>query len=215
MAQIVPLKCPSCGAPLNRESSRCEFCGTEVMLVQNGSGLQTKATASCAKCGNQLASGAWLCPKCGNPVPGNEARLKELNIKQRFIQDDTKRKVPQLGGVLAPDEYVQFCFYARGFYFAVTERRLLVYSKDSIFGAAKLSAYGWSEVVSSGNVRYDSTRRLYLLEVQTLKGSFSLRFPQGNGQDAHRFQREIAGALSQHNTGQRDIRALIWSLNPN
>jgi predicted RNA-binding Zn-ribbon protein involved in translation (DUF1610 family) len=185
------------------------------MLVQNGSGLQTKATVSCAKCGNQLASGAWLCPKCGNAVAGNEARLKELNLKQRYTQDDTRRKVPQLASVLARNEYVAYCFYGRFGYFAVTEKRLLTYTKDSIFGDRKLEQYDWSEVVSPGDVRFFGQLGIYKLEVQTLKGSFNLRFPRENGQDAQRLRCEVADALNRHSTGQRDIRALIWSINPN
>jgi len=49
-------------------------------------------------------------------------------------------------------------------------------------------------------------------EVQTLKGSVNLEFPQWSGVDAIRFQKEIASALDRHATGERDIRAVIWSL---
>jgi len=33
MAEVVPLKCPSCGAPVRSGTTRCEFCGTELLLV--------------------------------------------------------------------------------------------------------------------------------------------------------------------------------------
>jgi hypothetical protein len=36
VAEVVPLKCPSCGAPVQRESTHCEFCGTELMVIRGG-----------------------------------------------------------------------------------------------------------------------------------------------------------------------------------
>lgn len=208
----MPLKCPSCGAPLSRESSRCEFCGTELLLVQDGSGFQEKQIAACSHCGRPLGAGSWLCPKCGTPVPGNEQRLRELHKKQQYLQDDVKKESPHIVTVLEPGEYVEF-IYRGGFgYFAVTEKRLLTYAKKGLFGDKIFNQYDWSEVAAVGNVTYNRDVRIYQLEVQTLDGPRYLRFG-ADGQVAYRFQREIASALNRHNTGQRDVRALIWVLN--
>ena len=209
----MPLKCPSCGAPLNRESSRCEFCGTELMLIQDGSGFQTKQNAICSNCGKPLNAGAWLCAKCGIPVSGNEERLRELHTKQRYLQDETRKNVPHLATVLEPDEYVEFCYWGRFGYFAVTEKRLLTYKKEGMFRDRVFAEYKWSEVAAVGDVVFNSLGKFYLLEVQTLKGNCRLGFD--TGQVARRFQREIATVLNRHNLGQRDIRALIWSMNLN
>ena len=216
MAQVVPLKCPSCGAPLDRESSRCEFCGTELMLVMDGSGFQTRQGPVCSNCGKPLGAGAWLCAKCGTPVPGNEERLRELHMKQQYLQNDARRRAPHLGTLLEPDEYIAFLFVDRRLsYYAVTDKRLLTYTKPGTFSERVSRQYKWSEVAAVGDVVFFNNGFVHFhkLEVQTLNGPCVLSFD--DGQSAHRFRREIADALKRHNKGQRDIRALIWSLNTN
>jgi len=130
------------------------------------------------------------------------------------MQDDVRKKFPKLSDVLVPDEYIEYCFKGGRLppwgYFAVTEKRLLLRHKPRLFGAVVLEEHDWSEVVAIGDIRSDSLGVRLL--VQTLKGDVNLHFMQDEIGDAHRVQSEIAAALNRHNAGQRDIHALIWSL---
>lgn len=60
----IALKCPQCGANLEKKSNRCEFCGTNVKLSDDkqhfvGTGL------SCPKCDFNNQIGDQYCGNCG------------------------------------------------------------------------------------------------------------------------------------------------------
>ena len=135
-------------------------------------------------------------------------------MKQQYLQNDLKKNVPPLASVLEPDEFIEYCYWGRFGYFAVTEKRLLVYTKKGMFSDRVLEEYEWGEVAAVGDVVFDRAIKIYLMEVQTLKGNRRLGFNL-DGQAAHRFRREIGAAVTRHNTRQREIRALIWSLDLN
>ncbi len=218
VAQVIPLKCPSCGAPLPREALRCEFCGTELLLIQDGSAFQTTQVSACVQCGNPLGRGAWFCARCGKVLPENKAKVVEMQEKQRFLQDDIKKKSPELASKVATDEFVQYCYYGKGFCYAITERRLFAFVATKRSPRYGLREAPWTRVAGIGDVVRKSSglsgEPWVEFEVQTLDGPITFYF--GNGQpewlQAMRFHREVGRALSLHNMGQKDIRSMILSL---
>jgi len=169
-------------------------------------------------------------------VPGNEERLKELHAKEQYLQNDIRMKRQALSSLLEPSEYVEFCFWLGSrSYYAVTEKRLLICSESGLFPGEMTvkrsrlgiykpefanssgeiqSKYDWKEVVAVGSAEYRNNYASprFQVEVQTLRGSFFLNFNDSDTLGASRIQQEILAALNRHASGQRDIRALIWSL---
>lgn len=205
------LKCPDCGAPLSKDHTKCEFCGTELVLVQDGSAFQTRQIVSCPKCSSQIGSGSWFCVKCGYVLPEHRARILELQKKQRFLQQDVRRADPNLAKALEPGEFLYFTTGSKGMFYAATENRLLIQSKKK-----PLQQYPWSEVVAVGEVlpRYSwGTAIGYQFEVQTFRGPEIFQFPELALSEAFRFHSEVVVALALHNSGEKDVRQVIISLN--
>lgn len=99
----VVLQCPQCGAPLNSDSSRCEFCGTTVRLSEdrqhfigvsvtcpNCNANNHIGDKHCGSCGASLVlacpmpncqgeNGVWrkFCKKCGRNIAETQMALLE------------------------------------------------------------------------------------------------------------------------------------------
>ncbi len=138
----------------------------------------------------------------GRSYKSTRERIKELQAKQRFIQDDTRDKVPELTNIAEPNEYVYYCYFGKGWFYAATEKMLLDYSRKGLLQSP------WTEVAAVG----DLTRKSDIFgeshsefEVQTLKGPIILRFGQGSWasgwQQALRVHGEVKHAFSLHNMG--------------
>lgn len=211
----VQLKCPSCGAPLSNDRSRCEFCGAELLLVQNGSAFQLKDALSCPKCGRPMGSEAWFCVKCGYVVPEDRELVRQMQKKQAFLKDDVKRNPPEVGKILGPIlEPGEFLYYAvtisKKSHYVVTEKRILLTTKKG------LVQIPLGEVVAIGDVEPWSTWGNligYQFDIQTFKERLTVQFPEGAMNLLFRLQSEVQAALVLHNSGERDVRAVILTLN--
>ena len=64
MMKSVALQCPQCGAPLNSESSRCEFCGTTVRLSEDRQHF-IGVSVTCPNCNTNNHIGDKHCGSCG------------------------------------------------------------------------------------------------------------------------------------------------------
>jgi hypothetical protein len=194
---------------------RCEFCGTELILIQ-GTSPQTNQAITCPRCGRPLGFGSWLCAKCGYFSPENSQKVRELQTKQKFLQDDLKTKVPGLANILSADEYVYYCHYDLTYFQAVTENRFLINARESKglrMGDWVLQEAPWSEVAAVGDLQNRQNimgDRWAEFEVQTFKGPIVCK---NDWRAAARLRQEAKHALGLHNAGARDIRAVIFSLN--
>lgn len=196
---------------------RCEFCGTELILVQGGTGPQMNQATTCPRCGRPLGFGAWLCSKCGYFSPENSQKVRELQAKQKFLQDDLKKKVPGLANILGANEYVYYCHYGPTYFQAVTEKRFLINAREDRglrgFGGWVLQEAPWGEVVAAGDLQNKSNfmgDRWTEFEIQTFKGPIVCK---NDWRAAARLHQEAKHALGLHNAGARDIRAVIFALN--
>jgi hypothetical protein len=203
---------------LSREALRCEFCGTELLLVRDGSAFQTSSASTCVQCGSPLGRGAWFCVMCGRVLPENKAKVMELQEKQRFLQDDIRKKSPELASAVADGEFVQYCYHGKGFCYAVTDTRLFAFVSIKRSPRYGLREAHWTRVAAIGDIERKSPGWSgefgAEFEVQTLDGPLTFYFGSGQPEwlQAMRFHREVGRALSLHNMGQKDIRSMILSL---
>jgi hypothetical protein len=139
--------------------------------------------------------------------------VRELQAKQKFLQDDLKKKVPGLANILGANEYVYYCHYGSTYFQAVTEKRFLINAKEDRglrgFGGWVLQEAPWGEVVAIGDLQNKSNfmgDRWTEFEIQTFKG---LIIPKNDWPETARLRHEAIHALGLHNAGASDIRTLI------
>ena len=56
---LFALRCPNCGSNVPRQSMKCEHCGAEIVLAQDGLSMLARNRNACPKCGSQIAERAF------------------------------------------------------------------------------------------------------------------------------------------------------------
>jgi hypothetical protein len=161
-----------------------------------------------------LGSGSWFCSKCGYVMPDHKDRVRELQTKLKFLQGDTRTKVPDLAGDIGADEYIIYCHTYRvpHEYIAVMERGLTIRSLKH--GKRE---FPWSQVAAVGDPRRATSKGLmgrpaWTFEVQTLGEPVDFWFDQHDVQGAFKVHSEVVNALRLHNADEKPIGAIILSL---
>lgn len=145
LAYFAALNCPNCGAPLRKETMKCEYCGSELVLLQDGSSFRLKNESTCPKCGATNEKSSWFCLNCNTILTKNTEMLRILQKKLRFVQDQMKqdflKKVPSsLIRTVDTGEY----FYSTlsreqgANLYGITNKRLIKY-KDGNYKEISLS----------------------------------------------------------------------------
>jgi len=199
---------------------KCQYCGSESILLPDGSSVKFRSEVMCPKCGAVNDKSSWFCTSCSTVLTSDSNVLKELKKKIAFIQEDTRNSVPPwLKQKLLPDELIYF-FYSlkKGDFYLVTNRRMLKCTK-STFREARLC-----DVVSVGDVHIDPglsilSGYMYLarFNVQTFQGdvifetSISVVAPSQVG-DFKTLHSWATQALQNYNQRKKDIRELILRL---
>lgn len=207
------LKCPHCGAPIPRETLRCSYCGTQVVLLQNGT-LTMKNTTSCPNCGDPCERDSWFCMNCGTLLtddPRELGILKEQQRKLRFKQEKVKELLPkEIKRELEPDEYIHFYYKGIGTpHEVVTKNRILRFDTGWFIKRENWKRAPWSEVVSISEP-YGGLAGVWSLNVTTFNETFALVFQEVA--NAIKFRSFCVKALANHNLRKRDIEATICSL---
>lgn len=78
MPKVTVLNCPSCGAPLATDSSRCDFCGARVEISDDRTKV-VLAGIACPVCGWENAATRLFCGKCGANLMQNCHNCGEPN----------------------------------------------------------------------------------------------------------------------------------------
>jgi len=132
MAQIIALKCPSCGAHLEKNEMKCQYCGAELVLLPDNSAFSLRSQSACPKCGSINEKSSWFCLNCNTILTKDTEMLKRIQKKAKFNQEENEKlfasKVP-LQISLAPDEFFHMTFskeQVKNFY-AVTNKRVMQY----------------------------------------------------------------------------------------
>lgn len=203
---LIPLKCPNCGAMVPRETMKCQYCGADLILAQDGSTLLPRKQNVCPKCGNSMANGSWFCVMCGEVITKDVNHLKQIQKKLRFQQESLKKDMPEILDKIEPNEFIYFLFYYKGFlankYFIITDKKLMKFELYGQYWEAPLS-----EIVSIGNPEFDGYRNKFT--VQTFNETVPFDFGENSCWDFHR---AVHQALNDYNLQKKDIRALICSL---
>jgi ribosomal protein S27AE len=193
---------------------QCEYCGSELVLVENGSAFKEKEIVPCPHCGNMLGSGRWYCSKCGYVTPEHRERVKELQTKIKFIQDERRRTISNLAEDIPADDFVMDCFiYPRSHeYVAITAHGLTVRSRKN-----GLEQYRWTDVVAVGNPERGHFKGAFnppgwYFQVQTLSKPIEIWFDVPHYQTALKAHRETLNALRLHNLGKKPIGSIVLSL---
>ena len=205
---LFALKCPNCGSNISRQSMKCEYCGAELVLAQDGQSMLTRNRNACPKCGNQIAEGVWFCPHCGEVTAKDVKTLEHLKqIQKRFVfqQEDTKSKMAQLGDKLEPNEYIYYLLYHYGIlsnkYYAVTEKKLIKFDYNEYWETPL------SDIVAIGDPIYNQYN--VTLKVQTFNETVTLDF--GETMD-YNFYNALHQAIDDYTCQRKNIRAVVYNL---
>jgi hypothetical protein len=193
-----------------RQTMKCEYCGTEVILAQDGFSLSIRKQGVCPKCGNPVGEDAWFC-RCGQVLAKDVEHLKQIQKKYLFNQEKLRNLMPEIRGKIEPDEFIYYLFYYKGLlgnkYFVATDKRLITFDKWGQYWESLLN-----DIVSVSNPQYQSYGEYgcrYLLVVQTFKEQTLLDFGQ---ESAYDFHRALCAALDDYTRQTKYIGALICSL---
>jgi len=226
--QDISFNCPNCGGIAPGGTSRCDYCGVELILGERG--FLPRSIMSCPKCGNSMAGNAWFCVNCLQILASDVTRLKELQKKLLLEQENymqlIRRKMPEIHSI-EPEEFIYSLHYQKvgrlRSYEVITDRKLILYT----FRGRRLREIPWNEFVRlaipwAKKVPYDILHRLYLyiLPVQTLKEDFGIRFQhmkhgifvRGDWEGCLSIYRTIKAAQNDYNTQRRNIKAIICGL---
>lgn len=202
----IPLKCPNCGAMVQRESMKCQYCGASLLLAEDGSTLLSRKRIACPKCGNSMADGSWFCIACGEVTTKDVNHLKQIQKKIRFQQESMKNDMPEILDKIEPAEFIHWLFVHKGLfankYFVVTDKKLIKYELFGEYWEAP-----WSEVVSIGNPEFDGYSNRFV--VKTFEETVTFDFGENS---CWNFHNAVHRALNDYTSQTKDIRALVCSL---
>jgi hypothetical protein len=209
------LRCPNCGSNIHRQSMKCEYCGAEVVLTQDGHSMMPRNLNACPTCKTQIAEGVWFCPNCGQVTTQDVKTIEHLRqIQKKFVfqQDDVKVKMGQLKDKLEPNEFVYYLLWHNGFlsnkYFAVTDKKLIKFDYNQYWQVSL------SEIVSVSDPIYYSGDGMFnapssTLKVQTFTETVTLDF--GETMD-YNFYNALREAMNDYTCQRRNIRAVACNL---
>jgi len=212
---LFALRCPNCGSNISRQSMKCEYCGAELVLAQDGHSMLPRNLNACPTCKTQIAEGVWFCPNCGQ-VTTQDAKtiehLKQIQKKFVFQQDDIRAKMAQLKDKLEPNEFVYYLLYHNGFlsnkYYAVTDKKLIKFDYNEYWEALL------SDIVSVSDPIYRSGDGMFVtpntsLKVQTFTETVTLDF--GESMD-YNFFNALHQAISDYTCQRKNIQAVVCNL---
>jgi hypothetical protein len=212
---MVVLRCPNCGALLDRGQMKCQYCGAELILLPDGSSFRFRSETVCPKCGTINEKSSWFCVGCNTILTKDVEMLKELQRKIRFERERAVSYMPSwMREKIEPDEYVYFVFKMRdNDFYAVTDKRIIK-SKHGKYEEAPLS-----EVVSIGPPQVKTGFGFFtpsvtsFFEVNTFHGTVVFDgFGVQDAQFCGTLNAWVKIALENHNTRKKDARALILKL---
>jgi predicted RNA-binding Zn-ribbon protein involved in translation (DUF1610 family) len=215
MARVVALRCPNCGAFLERGQMKCQYCGAELILLPDGSSFRFRSEMVCPNCGAINERSSWFCVSCNTILTKDVEMLKELQRKIRFEQERAKTFMPLwMREKIGPDEYIYFVFKIKeDDFYAVTDKRLIK-NKHGRYEEASLSeVVGISPIQTRAEPGVFAPKVTGFFEVNTFHGT--IIFDGFSVQDAQYcgiFHSWVNIALNNHNTRKKDVRALILKL---
>ena len=205
---FMALRCPNCGSLISRQNLKCEYCGAELVLAQDGQSMLARNLNACPKCGNQIAEGVWFCTHCGEVITKDAKsieHLKQIQKKFLFQQNDIKTSMAELGDNLEPNEFIYFLLHYKGIfsnkYYVVTKKKLIKYDYKKYWQAPL------SDIVSIGDQMFNQPS--VTLKVQTFTETVTLDF--GDSMD-YNFYNSLKNALDDYTFQRKDIRAIVCNL---
>lgn len=210
-AEVIALKCPSCGAGVERETMKCRYCGSELVLLPDGSSSKFRFEMLCPKCGAINEKSSWYCSNCKTILTKDIEMLRELKKKIAFEQE--KIKTPWMRENLEPGEYIYYVFtFKDGDFYAVTEKRLIKKKKGQFeqaqltdvvgFGAISTTYEGLLKIVSKTSFEMDTFQGKIVFDDFSASECL-LMVP---------FRSSIREALSNHNLRKKHVNSVILSL---
>ena len=202
---FLALKCPNCGAIISRNNLKCQYCGAELIIAQDGLTFIPRKQQNCPKCSTPQADGAWFCLNCGEILAKDIEHVKNLQKKIQFTQEDIRAKLAQFSDKIEPNEFFYHLLYHNGFfsnkYYAVSDKKLIKFDYNNYWQAPL------SEIVGVGSPQHDGYNST--LTIQTFKETVKLDF--GDSMD-YDFYNALYRALDNYTLQKKDIYALIYSL---
>jgi ribosomal protein L37AE/L43A len=212
---LFALRCPNCGSNISRQSMKCEYCGAEVVLGQDGHSMLPRNLNACPTCKMQIAEGVWFCPNCGQVTTQDAKTIEHLRqIQKKFVfqQDDIRAKLAQIKDKLESNEFVYYLLYHNGFlsnkYYAVTDKKLIKLDYNQYWQASL------SDIVSVSDPIYRNGDGMFVipnasLKVQTFTETVTLDF--GESMD-YNFFNALHQAISDYTCQRKNIQAVVCNL---
>lgn len=212
MAHIIVLRCPNCGASIEKGQMKCQYCGAELVLLQDGSSFKFRSETTCPKCGAINEKSSWFCLSCNEILTKDVDMLRELQKKIKFEQERIKSGYmsSQMREKLEPDEFIYSLvnFKNSDNIYIITDKRIIK-NKNGKYEEALLS-----EVVSFGPLQtkglFNSTM---FFDVNTFHGTMIFNgFDIFNATNCGTFYGWVKRAINNHNARKKDTGALILKL---
>jgi RNA polymerase subunit RPABC4/transcription elongation factor Spt4 len=214
MTKIVSLKCPNCGALIEKDRMKCQYCGAELILLPNGSGLEFKVETACPKCGRTNEKSSWFCVNCNTILTEDIEMLRERQRKMRFLQNKIKNDLPDLITKTLDSDEIFYCEVNSGNglqYFVVTNKRLTSYMKK-FFSGADCTEVLLKDIVSISPLFLNSP---CFFNVTTFNGDLKFEtYPFIiNPTGFQVFYKRVREALADYEMRKKNIVAVILGLN--
>lgn len=181
-----------------------------MILAQDGQGMLTQNQNGCPTCRKPIAEGVWFCPNCGEIITKDQQqleRLKQIQKRIKFNQEDLRATMAQLKDKLAPDEFIYYLFYHNGIfsnkYYAATDKKMIKFDYNQYWQTL------YSEIVGACEPYHNGAE--YVFDLRTY--SETVKFTFGDScSGAWDFYRASEQAFNDYTYQRKDKGALICSL---
>ncbi len=214
MSKVALLKCPNCGARLDKDQLTCQYCGAESILSTDGSTLRFKSEINCPKCGFINEKSSWFCTVCHTILTKDIEPIKEMQRKIRLEEDQVKQSLPlETRYRIDPNEYIYFSFKLGNGAYIITDKRLIK-NRNGVYQEAKLSEItnvGQPQVKRGLGVFASNITLSFV--VKTFNGTILFGdFSRLDANSFGTFYAWVIRAIRNQNSRKKDARALLFSL---
>lgn len=169
MLDIKGLKCPNCGANISNTGSACNYCGSRIVMSDDGMRLAPVGII-CPHCGEDDRLTERICNKCGTAIPGNcnygdegipiksEPCPSSDNDENSFRREEVAREHAELertncllnakldeaespGGLIAPTILAMFAAGGIGIY--ADSKEVIGFLTFALLGLASIGLFGY------------------------------------------------------------------------
>ena len=226
--KVKALKCPNCGAPVQRETTKCEYCGA-ILVLTNGA-LALKNVMACPKCGAIVGEGSFFCNNCEELLTTSSEDLSFLRStlkKVKLLQGKWRNLIDQIDAkfdktkILENLEHDEFIYFFIGseivsnvwVFWVVTNKRVSRYSDGKVFDDVDIPHEDIAFVIEPIHITLVNGTFSYEVNISTFQGD-EYSFFGRDYEIAYEFYKMCATAHEDYETTRdlkrKDTVILLW-----